>query len=297
MLSLTCAVFQQKQAFYSKRSKLYEECLELLLEQWDKTREIERDEIYRDLSVERKLELLSCLAVKKFEKPQYVLFEQEEIEDYITEFLEIGKRDSRAVLRAIESQHGLLIERSRTIWSFSHLTFQEYLIAKAGMAYFNSAKQEATNSSILQHTTRKNWREVFRMMSEILDEPDSLLLSIKVFADSLLANDSKLQEFLTWLDEKSKSIKSSHQLNAIRALYLARALHPRQLGDGSESDLFQTFRTLARALDLKVSDSSEADLTVDRLVFYLLEEVTLSDNIRATIRRIKTLTTGRAISF
>ncbi|MBD0310523.1 MAG: NACHT domain-containing protein, partial [Microcoleus sp. T1-bin1] len=58
LLSLTCAVFHHKGKFYSKRSKLYEEGLELLLEQWDKSREIERDEIYRDLSVERKLELL-----------------------------------------------------------------------------------------------------------------------------------------------------------------------------------------------------------------------------------------------
>jgi predicted NACHT family NTPase len=55
LLSLTCAVFHQTGKFYSKRSKLYEEGLELLLEQWDKSREIERDEIYRDLSPERKL--------------------------------------------------------------------------------------------------------------------------------------------------------------------------------------------------------------------------------------------------
>jgi predicted NACHT family NTPase len=104
LLSLTCAVFHQTGKFYSKRSKLYEEGLELLLEQWDKSRSIERDEIYRDLSVERKLELLSYLAVKKFEQEQYVLFEQGEIEGYIAEFLGIGQRDSRVVLRAIEAR-------------------------------------------------------------------------------------------------------------------------------------------------------------------------------------------------
>ncbi len=130
LLSLTCTVFYQTGKFYSKRSKLYEEGLELLLEQWDKSRSIERDEIYRDLSVERKLELLSYLAVKKFEHPKYVLFEQGELEGYIAEFLGIGQRDSRTVLRAIERQHGLLIARSQKVWSFSHLTFQEYFVAK-----------------------------------------------------------------------------------------------------------------------------------------------------------------------
>jgi predicted NACHT family NTPase len=130
LLSLTSAVFHQTGKFYSKRSKLYEEGLELLLEQWDKSRSIERDEIYRDLSVERKLELLSYLTVKKFEKHQYVLFEQAELEGYIAEFLGIGQRDSRVVLRASESQQGLLIERSQKVWSFSHLTFQEYFVVR-----------------------------------------------------------------------------------------------------------------------------------------------------------------------
>ncbi|MEH1929151.1 MAG: hypothetical protein V7K14_11680 [Nostoc sp.] len=40
----------------------------------------------------------------------------------------IKLRDSRGVLGAIASQHGLLIERAHKVWSFSHLTFQEYLV-------------------------------------------------------------------------------------------------------------------------------------------------------------------------
>ncbi|WP_335130586.1 hypothetical protein [Nostoc sp.] len=71
--------------------------------QWDKSRSVDRDEIYRDLSVERKLELLSYVAVKKFEQQQYVLFEQEELEEYIGEFLGIEQRESRRVLQAIAS--------------------------------------------------------------------------------------------------------------------------------------------------------------------------------------------------
>ncbi|MEG4204862.1 NACHT domain-containing protein [Microcoleus sp. Pol7_A1] len=84
LLSLTCVVYHHNGKFYSKRSMLYKKGLELLLEKWDKSREIKRDEIYRDLSVQRKLELLSYLAVKKFEQTQYVLFEQTEIEGYST---------------------------------------------------------------------------------------------------------------------------------------------------------------------------------------------------------------------
>ena len=167
-LSLTCAVFQQKQAFYSKRSKLYEEGLELLLEQWDKSREIERDKIYRDLSVERKLELLSYLAVKKFEQAQYVLFEQAEIEGYIAEFLGISQRESRVVLRAIESQHGLLIERSQKVWSFSHLTFQEFLVAK----WFCERPDSWEN--LARYIGEKKWNEVILLTTECTYNADNL---------------------------------------------------------------------------------------------------------------------------
>jgi hypothetical protein len=184
LLSLTCAVFQQKQAFYSKRSKLYE-----LLERWDKSREIERDEVYRNLSVERKLELLIYLAVKKFEQEQYVLFEQVEIERYIAEFLGIGVRESRGVLREIEAQHGLLIKRTATVWSFSHLTFQEYLVAK----WFCN---ETNWSNLTNYITDKHWREVFLLSVEISVRSYELLLLIKTKVDNMMANDAELQKRL-----------------------------------------------------------------------------------------------------
>jgi len=214
LLSLTCAVFHQTGKFYSKRSKLYEEGLEILLEQWDKSREIERDEIYRDLSPERKLELLSYLAVKKFEQPQYVLFEQSEIEGYIAEFLGVGLRDSRAVLKTIESQHGLLIERSQKVWSFSHLTFQEYLVAKR---FCNQGNWQFLANQI----TTSHWREVLLTASEITNDPDSLLKLMKIKIDTLLAGNEKFQDYLIWLSTKASSLKFSYSQAALRALCMA----------------------------------------------------------------------------
>jgi predicted NACHT family NTPase len=220
LLSLTCAVFHETGKFYSKRSKLYEEGLELLLEQWDKSREIERDEIYRDLPLERKLELLSYLAVKKFEQTQYVLFEQTEIEGYITEFLK-GQGDSRAVLRAMESQHGLLIERAQKVWSFSHLTFQEYLVAK--YVIDNRATQEEVFQQLEVYITKSQGREVFLLTLQLLDNADNFLQAMKCKIDSLLAKDSQIQQFLNWVNEKSQSVSHLYKTVAIRAFYYAIA--------------------------------------------------------------------------
>ena len=215
LLSLTCAVFHQTGKFYSKRSKLYEEGLELLLEQWDKSREIERDEIYRDLLLERKIELLIYLAVKKFKQPQYVLFEQTELEGYIAEFLGIGQRDSRMVLRAIEAQHGLLIERAHRVWSFSHLTFQEYLVAK----WFCEKNRWEDLINCLEH---KNWREIFLMVFESLLDGNRLSKLMKIKTDKLVEDDEKIQSFLNWVNEKSKRVNLPYKKSSIRGFYFSR---------------------------------------------------------------------------
>jgi predicted NACHT family NTPase len=220
LLSLTCAVFNETGKFYSKRSKLYEEGLELLLEQWDKSREIERDEIYRDLSVERKWELLSYLAVKKFEQTQYVLFEQTEIEGYITEFLGIGQPDSLAVLRAMESQHGLLIERAQKVWSFSHLTFQEYLVTRQILANCNPLSiNDPILNKLVSHVIDKRWREVFLLATTMLEKPDVLFSLMKAIIDKILLKYPPLQNFLIWVHQKSKSVDTPYKSAAVRVFY------------------------------------------------------------------------------
>jgi predicted NACHT family NTPase len=236
LLSLTCAVFYQTEKFYSKRSRLYEEGLELLLEQWDKSREIARDTIYRDLSVEQRLELLSYLAIKKFEKEQYVLFEQVEIERYIAEFLGIGQRESRGVLRMIESQHGLLIERSQKIWSFSHLTFQEYLVAK-------QLCEQSDWNYLINQILKVWWRNIFVLLPEIVSDVEAL----KKVVDTILAEDPKFQDFLIWLDQKTSQVNLPCKQSAIKAFYF------------SLSHNFD--RNLSQSLDYQLENILSHDLT------------------------------------
>jgi len=213
LLSLTCAVLQQTGKFYSKRSKLYEEGLELLLVQWDKSREVERNEVYRDLSVERKLELLSYVAVKKFEQEQYVLFEQEELEGYIAEFLGIERRESQGVLRAIASVHGLLIERSYRVWSFSHLTFQEYLVAKWFVA-------NADWVSLANYITFQHWREVFLISTEITLDANELIQQMKMNTNRIIAFDPEIQNCINWIKMKSELVNSTYPEALLRCFYM-----------------------------------------------------------------------------
>jgi hypothetical protein len=229
LLSLTCAFFYQTGKFYTKRSKLYEEGLDLLLKNWDKSREVEGDKIYRDLSVDRKLELLSYIAVKKFEQDRYVLFDRKELEGYIGDILGIERLESQMVLREIESQHGLLVERAENVWSFSHLTFQEYLSARW---FVDRDELEALSKHVVSNyyddpshcdinTFTNHWNEVILITSELRSDADNFLRFMKSHADNLIRNDLHLQNFLNWTFEKSLATQSNLKMCAIRAFYFA----------------------------------------------------------------------------
>jgi predicted NACHT family NTPase len=58
LLTLLCLVFEEPVQFPVNRSELYEEAIDILLSRWDKTRNIERDQVYKNLSLQRKKDLL-----------------------------------------------------------------------------------------------------------------------------------------------------------------------------------------------------------------------------------------------
>ncbi|ARV58561.1 hypothetical protein BZZ01_07835 [Nostocales cyanobacterium HT-58-2] len=222
LLNLTCFVFQTQGEFPQKRFKLYEQGLDILLRKWDEERDIQRDDVYRNLSLEQKIELLTQIAAITFRNNRY-FFEQEEVERYIADYIStlpnaqtnqaVLQRDSKRVLKSIEAQHGLLVERMLNIYSFSHLTFQEYFSAEKIVA--NSAYE-----SLVERITDKRWREVFLLTAGLMKNPDELVLLMKWKIDDLLTGNDKLQRFLGWVNEKAKSAEVDYKRAAVRAFYL-----------------------------------------------------------------------------
>jgi predicted NACHT family NTPase len=200
LLTLLCLVFESGGRFPSNRAELYKEGLDVLLKKWDTTQNIRRREIYKQLSLQRKEDLLSQIAYNAFERSDYFFkqgFVEEQIRDYIQNLpnasndLEMLQLDSEAVLNSIAAQHGLLVERARGIYSFSHLTFQEYFTAR----WFKE-KADGDFGALISHVTDKQWREVFLLTVGMLQSADRLVLGMKQEIDSLLAQDEMLQEFL-----------------------------------------------------------------------------------------------------
>ncbi|MEG4989176.1 NACHT domain-containing NTPase [Microcoleus sp. BR0-C5] len=227
LLNLTCLVFQAKADFPSNRAKLYEEGMEIMLRKWDESRGIQRDEVYRDLNFCRKKNLLAFVAAITFDRGDY-FFEKNTVQQLIADYLANLRddktdrvqleMDSEVVLKAIEAQHGLLVERARGIYSFSHLTFQEYFTAKAIVDNYEAHSLE----KLVIHITDKRWREVLLLAVGMLQKADDFLLLMKQQVDGLVAEDEQLQQFLVWVRNKSISVNEPYKISAIRAFYMGR---------------------------------------------------------------------------
>ncbi|HEY9692353.1 MAG TPA: NACHT domain-containing NTPase [Oculatellaceae cyanobacterium] len=286
LLNLTCLVFQAKTDFPARRSELYKQGLDLLLTRWDESRGIKRDEIYHNLSLLQKLKLLSQIAAITFEQHHYFI-EQNTIEYHITTYLKsllIPKLDedelqlhSAAVLKSIEVQHGLLVERSRGIYSFSHLTFQEYLTARNIVANLEPEILNQNLNKLVSHITEPRWREVFLLTAGLLGNADQLLQLMKQKLDQMLAEDKQLQQFLSWLNQKSESVIVNYQPAAIRAFYITLAL--------AQNSHTPPNLNLAIALDLSLAGNLTPELKLDLALDRLLR-LSLSLPENPTIDRV-----------
>ncbi|NEQ71331.1 MAG: signal transduction protein, partial [Symploca sp. SIO2D2] len=228
LLTLLCIEFEDSGAFPPNRSELYSRAIHTLLRKWDDKRRIVRQQVYRKLSVQRKEDLLSEVAFVTFKRKDY-FFKQRDVEQYIAGYIrnlpdaktdpEALLLDSEAVLKSIEAQHGLLVERARNIYSFSHLTFQEYFTARKTIAQGDLA-------ALVEHITEKRWREVFLLTVSMMLDASELMQLIKQKIDRLVARDEKIQQFLHWLNQKSRSVDAPYKPAAVRAFYLSLDLDP-----------------------------------------------------------------------
>ncbi|KOP23582.1 histidine kinase [Hapalosiphon sp. MRB220] len=267
LLNLTCLIFQFLGDFPALRSELYKQALELLLVRWDEARGIKSDEIYRNLSLLHKIKLLCRVAATTFTQGDY-FFPKTKIQLLIADYLrylpnaprdlEVLELNSTAVLQAIEAQHGLLIEQGQDIYSFSHLTFQEYLTAREIVAVGNPHSLQ----QLVTHIGEKGWREVFLLAAEMMQPADDLLVLIKQQIDNLVFSNYKLQKFMIWLGEKIASIKVPYYPASVRAFYFTLALPP---------DYYLAYnQSLALSLDSRLAGKLAIDLALDMALIHAL---------------------------
>ena len=206
LLTFLCLVYDENQSFPTNRSRLYQEALRILLEKWSAEKRLSnRGLVYENLSIEQEEILLSEIAYQNFVADKLFLEKREvvkQIKDHLKQNLNAPQHlDGEKVLKTIEIEQGILVERARDIYSFSHLTLQEYLTAQ--YIYDNDLIEE----TVKNYVTETRWQEVFLLVAGLMrGKADKLLLAMEKEAHNYLKTSlsQKLVPILQWADEMTK---------------------------------------------------------------------------------------------
>ncbi|MDM8565511.1 NACHT domain-containing protein [Candidatus Halobeggiatoa sp. HSG11] len=225
LLGLLCLNFEATLSFPARKVELYEEAIEALLKKWDANRNIKRDTMYHKLSLGRKRQLFSKVAYENFVAKK-IFFKQRDLTKQIVKFLDKvpnTDKDDKAeiegdeVLKEIESQHGIFVERAFQIYSFSHLTFQEYFTARF---IANNPKPKKLKALIQHRLQDTRWQETLMLTVNMLeDDADEFFVVFKQIIDEIINDDKQLVKFINWADTKAQESDMLYKLPAVRTVY------------------------------------------------------------------------------
>ena len=262
LLTLFCLIYAETLSFPFCRVEIYEEALNALLKKWDSSRNIQRGGFYRTLSLGCKQQMYARIAYDAFARGD-ILFQQPDLEarlkDYLQHVPELPESidlDAEAILQEIIAQHGIFALQSSGLYSFAHLTFQEYYTAK----YISDNVTAGTFDLLFKHITDDKWREVFLLTASLLSDGTTFLSGFENALQQLLTPYSHLAQWLQQIADRANESMSDYHTSAIRAFVLARAIalaRDRALARAPARDLD---RALTRAFALALALSLDRDL-------------------------------------
>ena len=224
LLTLLCLAYAETLSFPARRVEIYEEALDALLKKWDSTRQIQRGSRYKQVSLGRKRQMFSRIAYNAFARGE-IVFRQADLEGWLVDYLahvpELPQAidiDGEAVLKEIVAQHGIFVEQAHGLYSFAHLTFQEYYAA-----CYIAADPATALDTLLNHVADPKWREVGLLTFSLFDDATPFLAAFERALQRLIAQRLQLVAWLRWIDEQTGVSQAAYRPPAIRCWY-ARAL-------------------------------------------------------------------------
>ncbi|MDB9314607.1 NACHT domain-containing protein [Spirulina sp. CS-785/01] len=226
-LDAICGVFDKLRELPKRRFEFYEESLELLLNEQHNTQEF--DNSFQTLDLTDKIELLSHIAIQSIESKN-LFFNHQQLYRYIASFfkkkLKLKPEEltlaTQEILKGITAHHQILVERAQGVYSFFDLVFQDYLI---GSFLLKQLQDNILSYPFNQNSKKiRKQRDFFFNAADKMLHIDDFLLQMKRKIDKLVADDKKIQIFLSWVNQKSILVQAPYKVAAVRAFYFGQAV-------------------------------------------------------------------------
>jgi hypothetical protein len=221
LLTFLCLEYDESQDLPKKKATLYGNALDILLRRWASEKRLPYEPVYRQLGIDLEKIMLAEIAYDNFAADK-LFFSQQEVLNQIQKFLSNNDNapknlDPGKILDAITIEQGILVERARDVFSFSHLTLQEYLTAQ--YIYDNRLVEKL----VTEHLPDQRWKEVFLLVAGVMrGGADDLLLLMEKEVQKYI-NTPKLQALLNWAEEVTVGSQGDYKPVGKRAVAIAYA--------------------------------------------------------------------------
>ena len=230
LLGLLCLTYEEVRYFPQRRVEVYEEAIDALLKQWDNKRNIQRDKVYKFLALGRKRQLLNHIAATSFEEGEFLIEKGKlanVIKAYMQKMPDVKEEvDGEVIINAIAAQHGMFVERAYKLYSFAHLSFQEYFVAK-----YIVDKGLKSLKRLLVHINHDQWREIFLLTISLLEQEvaDEFFKLFSKATEEIAAQNEDTRKLLVWANNKANHAQETigkYEKYALRFwyAYLTRVL-------------------------------------------------------------------------
>jgi len=231
LLGMLCLVFEETSHFPSRRGLIYRDAIDALMNKWDKARGIQRKKIANFTpSFEKKL--LSFLA-HDYLIANKIFFEKDnlvkKIDAKASSYNNLNGTEGKDIIEAIEIQHGLLLQRSKGVYSFSHLTFQEYFTAQYIVDNIESDKKEFDN--LFNYLYNPRWREVFPLVASLAQTPDTFLKKFVEIIQKPIKKNKALSNLIKNIDDFSSDFQISTDIITARMRFIALVISANKIFD------------------------------------------------------------------
>ncbi len=128
-----CAIYERIGKIPDKPKTVYKKIVNLLLEEWDEQRSIQRASKYANFEIDRKFEFLSNLAFEMTVTLRKSVFQEDDLQriyEKICRDFDLLKNESSQVVSEIETHTGLFVQSGYKQYEFAHKSIQEYLTAE-----------------------------------------------------------------------------------------------------------------------------------------------------------------------